>query len=298
MGVASALTGSLSAAPVSIPAVSSDPLSLTLVFTGLAVVVGGLVALWSLYQAVTISTERQLMRDLGIEVPEKTPAVERESWWSQQYRKWTDAVPLEKENDVMLDHSYDGIRELDNSLPPWWIALFYITIVAGVIYFAYYQVFDYGMSSSEEYIYAMEQAEEEVKAYRARQVNTVDENSVEMLEDPQQIALGGSIFATYCATCHGAAGEGGIGPNMTDPYWIHGGSIKDIFKTIKYGVPEKGMIAWQAQLRPVDMQRVAAYIMTLNGTDPPNAKEPQGEIYEPTITPLDTLAGNVLGQLE
>jgi cytochrome c oxidase cbb3-type subunit 3 len=125
----------------------------------------------------------------------------------------------------------------------------------------------------------MEEAEEAIQAYLAKQADTVDETNVEMLADENEIALGESLYKANCAACHGQLGEGGVGPNLTDDYWIHGGSIKDVFKTIKYGVPEKGMISWKSQLRPTDMHKVSSFIMTLKGTNPPNAKEPQGEIY-------------------
>ena len=88
------------------------------------------------------------------------------------------------------------------------------------------------------------------------------------------------IFKSFCAACHGQKGEGTVGPNFTDEYWIHGGGIQNVFKTIKYGVPDKGMIAWAAQLKPADMQKVASYILTLKGTNPPNPKAPQGEIWK------------------
>ena len=82
--------------------------------------------------------------------------------------------------------------------------------------------------------------------------------------------------------CHGQKGEGLVGPNFADEYWIHGGGIKNVFKVIKYGVPDKGMIAWQAQLKPADMQKVGSYILTLQGTNPPNPKAPQGTIWADT----------------
>jgi cytochrome c oxidase cbb3-type subunit 3 len=108
----------------------------------------------------------------------------------------------------------------------------------------------------------------------------VNESNVEMLIDESELALGETIFTTKCTPCHGMAGEGNsIGPNLTDEYWLNGGGIKNVFKTIKYGVPEKGMISWKSQLRASDMHRVASYILSLQGTNPPNAKEPQGEIW-------------------
>ena len=178
-----------------------------------------------------------------------------------------------------MGHNYDGIRELDNNLPPWWKYGFYASIVFAVLYFGYYQMFS-DWSSEQEYVAAMQEHKEVRAAYLARQVDMVNEESVTLLSDAAGIAAGKTIFQANCVACHGADGGGNaIGPNLTDQYWIHGGDIKDLFRTIKYGVPEKGMISWQAQLRPTEMQRVASYILTFQGTNPPNAKEPQGELY-------------------
>lgn len=203
------------------------------------------------------------------------------SWWQRLDRKLTDAVPLEKEADVMLDHEYDGIRELDNSLPPWWKYGFYLTIVFGVFYMLNYHVIGSGKLQLEEYEEQLALAEAE-KQERLKEIAAiVDENTVTIMEDEVALNEGKKIFDEKCAVCHGYQGEGGVGPNMTDDYWIHGGSINDIFKVIKYGVPQKGMIAWQAQITPVDMQKLSSYITSLAGTNPPNAKEPQGDLYVP-----------------
>lgn len=126
----------------------------------------------------------------------------------------------------------------------------------------------------------MEQAEKEKQAYLAQMANKVNEENVTALTDPAEIAEGKNIFLTNCATCHGKEGQGGAGPNLTDDYWLHGGGIKNVFKTIKYGVPQKGMIAWETQLSPKQIQQVASYILTLRGTNPPGAKEPQGELWK------------------
>ena len=223
--------------------------------------------------------EDQLRESMGL-APEHAP-VKKESWWDKFYRQATDAVPIEHEADVLLDHNYDGIRELDNTLPPWWLWMFYITIIIGVLYFGYYHMSPFGMSSTEQYEFAMAKAADEVKAYKALQSDVVDENNLEALTDEASLALGQGIYMNNCAACHLANGAGSVGPNFTDNYWIHGGSISDIYKTIKYGVPEKGMISWQTQLRPNQMQQVASYILTLVGTNPPDGKAPQGDLYEP-----------------
>jgi cytochrome c oxidase cbb3-type subunit 3 len=187
----------------------------------------------------------------------------------------TDAVPIEKEHEIMLDHNYDGIRELDNNLPPWWVYMFYGTIAFSVFYIWFYHFNGSGKLQEDEYKIELVEAEELAKL----QANKVDENSVKLLTDKVKLENGHTTFIKYCVACHGKLGEGGVGPNLTDKFWIHGGDIKSMFKTIKYGVPTKGMIAWQTQLGPSQIQEVASYIKTLKDTNPPNGKAPQGEEY-------------------
>lgn len=191
----------------------------------------------------------------------------------------TDVVPIEREEEIMFEHEHDGIRELDNNLPPWWLWGFYFTIAFGPFYIAYYHFMD-GPSSHQEWVTQMEQAEEAKAAYLAGMSNLIDENNVEASMDESSLAEGKQIWIDNCAACHGANGEGGVGPNMTDKFWIHGGGIKNVFKTIKYGVPAKGMIPWEAQLSPGQMKNVASYILSLEGTNPAGAKEPQGDVWQ------------------
>lgn len=224
--------------------------------------------------------EDQIRASLGL--PPKTVAASKESWWDKFYKNATDAVPVEREADVMLDHNYDGIQELDNNLPPWWLWMFYITIGIGVLYFGYYHMSPYGKSSTEQYEFAMAQAAAEVEAYKALQSDVIDETNLTVLDGEDDLEIGRGIFLNNCAACHLATGAGSVGPNLTDNYWLHGGSIQDVFKTVKYGVPEKGMISWQTQLRPKEMHQVSSYILAkLHGTNPPDAKAPQGDLYEP-----------------
>lgn len=247
---------------------------------GFLVAVGAVMSILYLNNKLLEIQKIRLLEEHGLEVLEEVKLLDKEPWWKRMYDKSWNLVPMEKEKDILFDHEYDGIRELDNVLPPWWVALFWGCIIYGFGYLAYYHVFDYGESQAEEYETEMEYATAQVEAYLAKQADFVDENNVEVVTDENRLALGETLYMGNCAACHGIAGEGGIGPNMTDKYWIQGGSISDIFKTIKYGVPEKGMIAWKSQLRPSDIQNLASYILTLQGTDPPNAKEPQGELYE------------------
>lgn len=212
--------------------------------------------------------------------------------WKWLDRKLTDAVPLEREADVLTDHEYDGIRELDNNLPPWWVYGFYFTIIFSVYYLFDYHILRTSPLSAAEYQQQMDEGEALKKERLKTVAANVDENNVLALSDAGAIAAGKGIYDGNCASCHGAAGEGLVGPNLTDDYWIHGGGIKNVFKTIKYGVPAKGMIAWQSQLNPEAMQKVASYILTLKGTNPANAKAPQGEIWTEAAAPTDTTAAD------
>lgn len=193
----------------------------------------------------------------------------------------TKSVPVEKEEEVLTDHEYDGIRELDNVLPPWWVAMFYATILFGFVYLVHYHVLGTGDLQIAEYEQDVKEGREQVAAYMALAGEQVDENNVTEVTDASRLSNGEKIYFQHCVTCHGQQGEGGVGPNFTDAYWIHGGSISDLFTTVKYGVPSKGMISWRQQLSPKDMQDVSSFILTFQGTDPPNQKEPQGELYVP-----------------
>lgn len=203
-------------------------------------------------------------------------------WW----KGLTDAVPLDKEDTVMMNHNYDGIRELDNHLPPWWTALFIITIIFGVFYIGIYHFWNASPLQEEEYNIEMATAQKQVEEFQAKNAAKIDENSVKLLvSDTKVVGKGKEIFTGKCAACHGNAGEGGVGPNLTDEYWIHGGTINDVFKTIKNGVPDKGMIAWKATLKPDEIQSVANFILSIQGTNPANAKAPQGVKSGATAAP-------------
>jgi len=197
----------------------------------------------------------------------------------------TDNVPIEEEEAILMDHEYDGIRELDNNLPPWWKYMFYMTIIFAVVYLFRFHITGSGPSSQEEYLAQMQEAAEAKEVMMAEATDLISEENVVQLIDATALANGAAIFKGNCATCHGQLGEGGAGPNLTDEYWIHGGGIKEVFSTVKYGVPAKGMIAWESQFSPKQMQEVSSYILTLVGTNPPNAKDPQGELYVPEEAP-------------
>lgn len=210
--------------------------------------------------------------------PVEETVEEEDDWVDGLLHTLTDATPVDREEEVATDHEYDGIRELDNNLPPWWLAGFYISILFAVIYLMRYHVLGTAPLSEEEYKIAMVEAELAKEEYLKTAANLVDESNVEALTEEARLLAGGEIFAKNCAVCHANDGGGGVGPNLTDAYWLHGNDIKDVFKTVKYGVPAKGMIPWQDQLNAAEMQEVSSYILTLVGTTPANPKEPQGEL--------------------
>jgi len=190
----------------------------------------------------------------------------------------TKSTPIEREQEIMLDHDYDGIRELDSKIPPWFAWLFVLTILFGVYYMLNYHVFATGKLSHEEYEQEMSIAAAEKEAL-IKSGALVNEETVTQLTDAADLQSGKQIFETNCIACHAADGGGIVGPNLTDKYWIHGGGIKNVFKTIKYGVPDKGMISWQSQLNAKQIQDVASYVLSLQGTKPANPKPPEGTIW-------------------
>ncbi|MBY0479644.1 MAG: c-type cytochrome [Chitinophagaceae bacterium] len=200
------------------------------------------------------------------------------TWWD----KFNRFKPVEQEADMDLGHDYDGIRELDNRLPPWWLYGFYVTILIAGIYLWRYHIAETAPLSKQEYEIAMRHAEEEKAVYLAKAANNIDENTVVMLTEATALNAGKNNFVQMCAACHGKAGEGAVGPNLTDDYWLNGGSIKDVFKMIKYGRPEKGMKSWQEDYSPIQIAQLASFIKSLKGTNPPNGKEKQGELYKET----------------
>lgn len=223
----------------------------------------------------------RLMKELGVE---KEIVVEemKAPLWKRIYEGAWNIVPIGEEKNIDLGHDYDGIRELDNKLPPWWLALMYGSIVFAAVYLYYYHWSSNDWSSIQEYEIAMEEAQVEKENYLLKQADGVNENTVTAKLDEASLLAGKDIYMTLCLPCHGAEGQGVVGPNLTDDYWIHGGSMPDIFKIIKYGAPEKGMISWNSQLKPSSMQNVASYIFSLKGTNPPNPKAQEGELYVPS----------------
>lgn len=200
-------------------------------------------------------------------------------WMQKTYDKLVDRKPIEEEDEIILDHNYDGIRELDNKLPPWWLYSFYGTIIFAGIYLARYHIFD-GASQEEEYRMEMAEAQAQIEEYKKTAPDLIDASTVELLTGQEDVDAGKSLYVTNCAACHKVDAGGGIGPNLTDDYWILGGGIKNVFNTISEGGRSgKGMIAWKTDLTPRQMAQVASYIISLHGVTPQEAKEPEGELW-------------------
>jgi cytochrome c oxidase cbb3-type subunit 3 len=198
---------------------------------------------------------------------------ETKSWWEN----FKGLNPIEKERDLIMEHKYDGIEELDNPTPPWFMYLFYLSMFFAIGYAFYYHVYQDGNIQDTEYKTEVAIAEKAREAYMKQFANSVNEDNVTVSTAAKDLTEGSQIYTTNCVACHGDKGQGGVGPNLTDKFWIHGGGIKDLFKTITHGIPEKGMIAWEKTLNPLQVQKVASFILTLQGSNPPGAKEPQGE---------------------
>lgn len=210
----------------------------------------------------------------------------RLSWWD----RFNKLRPVTEEKELDLGHDYDGIRELNNRLPPWWLYGFYITILFAAIYLWRFHVSHTGPSSEEEYNRSVAKAELRIKEYLKSKGEAVDENTVKWLTDANELSEGKVIFEKSCATCHQLTGAGQVGPNLTDDYWLHGNDAKSLFKTVKYGI--NAMPQWGSQLSSKQIAQVISYIKKLHGTNPPNPKAPDGVLMkEEPAAGGDTLKG-------
>jgi cytochrome c oxidase cbb3-type subunit 3 len=194
------------------------------------------------------------------------------SWWD----RFNKLRPVSQEADIDLGHDYDGIRELDNRLPPWWLYGFYACIIFAGIYLWRFHISHTGPSSKQEYERSVARAEADIQEYLKQKGESVDENTVTILTDAADLDAGKGIFLKSCVTCHKATGAGDVGPNLTDDYWLHGNKIGDLFKTIRYGF--NAMPQWQNQYSNKQIAQVASYVKSLHGTNPPGAKAPQGTL--------------------
>ena len=201
------------------------------------------------------------------------------TWFNTLYSKSLGQKPIQQEHEIILDHNYDGIKELDNDLPPWWKYGFYASIVFAALYLVNYHVFN-GADQFEELETEIAQAKIDIEEYKKTAKDLVDFNTVTLLTEASDINAGKAIFETNCVACHKADGGGGIGPNLTDKHWILGGGVKNVFKTISEGGRDgKGMIAWKQSLKPAEMAQVASYLLRFQGTTPAEPKAPEGEIW-------------------
>lgn len=217
----------------------------------------------------------------SVEESVKEIVVKKENWLLQLWAKANNLKPIEEEGSIDTGHSYDGIRELDNITPPWFKFGFLLSIIFAIAYLYVYHVSHSAPSQIEEYNAEMEKAEIDKSNLLATQGSAVDENTVVMLAGAD-LLKGKEAFGAFCSSCHGPNGasmKGGVGPNLTDDYWIHGGDLKSIFKSIKYGWKEKGMIAWENQFSPTQIAQITSYIKSIKGTNPPGGKEPQGDLF-------------------
>lgn len=245
------------------------------------------VAWWALRVVV-----RKRLEEQGVKVDdvmiEAQPGEEHLGFWARFWNRFHAAVPVATESEIITDHEYDGIRELDNRLPPWWLYGFYFTIIFGVFYLLYYH-FGNGLNQDEEFKAQLMEANAAVQANLATVENLVDESNVTLLTEEADLVAGGNVYKANCAVCHAADGGGGVGPNFTDKYWLHGGDLVSIFKTIKYGVPAKGMIAWETQLSATQIQQVSSYIYNMEGSTASSPKDPQGDLFErEKMVPMDS----------
>jgi cytochrome c oxidase cbb3-type subunit 3 len=283
-GIVSSLTAS--AQEAASPSFWSDPVNnpLTPLYVVSAFVLIALVAvlvvafyLLRILNMIIEQTERQKASKLG------KAYVRRESWWNKLLNQLNDSVPVAHEEEIDMGHNYDGIRELDNHLPPWWKWLFYGTIAWSVVYIFVYHITNSLPLSLGEYQEEVALAEAQIQKLKASQPQAaIDESTLTFSNDAAIIEKGQKVFMDYnCGSCHRNDGGGNtIGPNLTDAYWLHGGDIKNIFATIKDGVIEKGMPAWGRAMSPESVRDVSFYVMSLNGTNPPDAKSPQGELFK------------------
>ncbi len=215
-------------------------------------------------------------------------------WIGSIYKKLVGGKPIEEEHEIILDHNYDGIKELDNDLPPWWLYGFYASIIFGCVYLAKYHIFN-GDTQFDELEAEIAQAKIDIEEYKKTAKDLVDFNTVTVLTDAGDLNAGKAIFETNCVACHKSDGGGGIGPNLTDKHWILGGGIKNVFKTISEGGRDgKGMIAWKQSLKPSEIAQVASYVLQFEGTTPAEPKAAEGNIWVNEDAPQDAIPTEVM----
>lgn len=230
------------------------------------------------YHLLTDEQRKQLEEAESIPITESKLFLKIKKWFVK-------SRPIEEEGTLLLEHDYDGIKELDNDLPPWWTKLFYACIIFGFIYMAKYHIYDY-QNQTEEFETEMAEAKIAIEEYKKTAKDLIDFQTVTLLTEIADIASGKQIFETNCIACHRADGGGGIGPNLTDNQWILGGGIKNVFHTITEGGRDgKGMVAWKAILKPSEIQQVASYVLSLQGSNPKDGKAAEGDVWVDKTAP-------------
>ncbi|MDG1398612.1 MAG: cbb3-type cytochrome c oxidase N-terminal domain-containing protein [Polaribacter sp.] len=230
------------------------------------------VALKEIVNIIAVTKVRQFQNEKEGIVPEVADA-----WIQKLIKSWTKVKPIEQEQEIILDHNYDGIRELDNSLPPWWVYMFYATIVFAVVYLIRFEVLD-GDNQIMEYEKAVAAARTEIDKYKSTATDLITAENVTLLTESKDLKRGKAVFNLNCASCHLSDGGGSIGPNLTDEFWFLGGGVKNVFMTISNGGRDgKGMIAWNKTLKAADIAKVSSYVISLQGTTPAKGKIAQGE---------------------
>lgn len=181
--------------------------------------------------------------------------------------------------DELRHHSFDGIQEYDNPLPTWWLALFWLTIFASAFYIVYYH-FGHGESVEGQFNRNMLTVSD-MQMKEILKLGPITNQTINGLKgDASKMLAAQALFQGKCGPCHGNLGEGNIGPNLTDEFWLHGALPTQIYRTIMEGVPSKGMLSWKSQLPIGQILTLAAYVDTLKGSTPPNAKAPQGDRFD------------------
>ncbi len=234
------------------------------------------------YHLLTEEQKKQLEEAQSIPFTES-------KFYQDLLKKLTRSKELEQEADVMLDHNYDGIKELDNVLPPWWVYLFYCTIIFAGIYLVRYEILG-SDNQAQEFVKEVAEAKIAVDEYNKTAPDQMDKEKVTLLTDAASIAAGKDIFTKNCIPCHRPDAGGQIGPNLTDDMWINGGGIKNVFNTIMEGGRDgKGMISWKATIKPSEIQKVASYVLSLQGSKPVNPKptEPEAKQWVEKVAPKD-----------
>ena len=203
-------------------------------------------------------------------------------------------IPPPSEAAADVGHVYDDIKELDNRIPPWFNYLFGLTVIFAFVYLLDYHVLGISKLSADEY------ADEIVAANLQRKImlasgGTINENELTLLKDAESLKEGDEIFHKFCVSCHGPQAGGLVGPNLTDEYWLHGGGIKNVYSTIKKGVPGKGMISWELVFSQRQIQNIGSYVLSLQGTNPPGGKAFEGEKYiEPVVAVRDSVKKKIM----